>query len=159
MNAQTNNPLKVEHIRVRKGTLDLEVRCDIDALHVTSEQALRVLELLPNLAHHVCVNDAGNESFGAELEGTELPHLLEHVIIELQGRDSQNPSMLTGNTSWLEELAETAPQGYALMRTSVTFENDFTALAAMNEGLEIIATVCRSGPLDALSGEAKNPWS
>lgn len=156
MNAQTNKPLEIERIHVRKGTLDLEVRCAIDTLHVTSEQALHVLELLPNLAHHVCVNDAGNESFGAELEGTELPHLLEHVIIELQSRDSQNPSILTGHTSWLEELAETGPQGYALMRTSVTFENDFTALAAMNEALEIINRACSFGSSGEFSGDTRS---
>lgn len=128
-------------MHVRKGVLDLEVVCELDALRVTPQQAQRVLELLPNLERHICVNSARNDRFGDELVGTELPHLLEHIIIELQGHDAQNPSGLTGHTSWLEELAETGPRGYALMRTSVTFENDFIALDAMNKALRIIADI------------------
>ena len=41
-------------------------------------------------------------------------------------------------TRRLEELSVTAPRGYALMRTTVSFANDFVALGAMNCALEII---------------------
>lgn len=134
---------------MRKGALDLEVSCDIDALRVTPEQAARVLGLLPNLEHHICVNDSNGDRFGDELVGTELPHLLEHVIIELQGAaQDDNDLALTGHTSWLDELAVTEPEGFALMRTSVTFADDFVALGAMNAALEIIGWVCDP---DALS--------
>lgn len=78
--------LEIQNICVRNGALDLEVGMAIDTLHVTEEQANRILELLPNLANHVCVNGAGDGSFGDEIVGTELAHLLEHVIIELQGK-------------------------------------------------------------------------
>ncbi len=132
------NTLEIQSIRVRNGALDLEVAMAADAFHVTDEQARRILELLPNLAHHVCVNGAGDGSFGDELVGTELAHLLEHLIIELQGKASSQAGELTGHTSWLEELEVTIPQGYALMRTTVTFANDFVALGAMNCALEII---------------------
>lgn len=132
------NLIEIQRIRVREGALDLEVVMPVDALHVTREQADRVLELLPNLAHHVCVNGAGNGSFGDELVGTELAHLLEHLIIELQGKATSQGGDLTGHTSWLEELEVTAPQSYALMRTTVSFANDFVALGAMRCALEII---------------------
>lgn len=69
----------------------------------------------------------------------ELAHLLEHVIIELQGKAAPLDRQLAGHTSWLEELEVTAPQGYALMRTTVSFANDFVALGAMNCAIEIIA--------------------
>lgn len=132
-------PLEIRRANVRRGALDLEVACDLDALHVTFEQAHRILGLLPNLTHHVCVNAAGNDTFGTELVGTELPHLLEHVIIELQGKAAGSGAAFTGHTSWLDELKETAPEGYALMRTSVTFKNDFVALTAANDALHLIA--------------------
>lgn len=132
------NPLEIAQIRVRNGALDLEVVTSVDMLHVTEEQANRILELLPNLAHHVCVNGTEDGSFGDELVGTELAHLLEHLIIELQGKATLQARGLTGHTSWLEELEVTAPQGYALMRTTVSFANDFVALGAMNCALEII---------------------
>lgn len=131
-------PLELQRVNVRNGALDLEVLTQLDMLHVTEEQAGRILELLPNLAHHVCVNGAGDGSFGDELVGTELPHLLEHLIIELQGKASSRADQLAGHTSWLEELDVTAPQGYALMRTTVSFANDFVALGAMNCALEIV---------------------
>lgn len=133
------HPLEIRRANVRRGALDLEIACDLDALRVTPSQADRILELLPNLAHHVCVNDAGNDTFGAELVGTELPHLLEHVIIELQGKAAGSGASFTGHTSWLEELEQTAPDGYALMRTSVTFKNDFVALTATNDAMRLIA--------------------
>ena len=139
-------PLEIRHIRVRPGALDLEVAAALESLHVTEAQARRVLELLPNLEHHVCVNGKGDGTFGEELVGTELPHLLEHVIIELQGqkmggaRRRVKPAF-TGHTSWLEELSATVPQGYALMRVTVSFADDFMALRAMNEALAIIEQV------------------
>lgn len=134
----SKNSISIKRIRVRRGTVDLDVVTRLDALHVTQEQAGRVLGLLPNLAHHVCVNGAGDGTFGDELVGTELAHLLEHVIIELQGKAYAGAHQFTGHTSWLDELNQTAPQGMALMRTSVTFQNDFVALAATKYATEII---------------------
>lgn len=133
------NPLEIQSIRVRQGALDIEVAIAIDALHVTEDQASRILGFLPNLANHVCVNGAGDGTFGDEIAGTELAHLLEHLIIELQGKASSQGSKLAGHTSWLEELEATAPQGYALMRTTVSFANDFVALQALRFAEEIIA--------------------
>lgn len=143
----TMRPLDIQRIRVRKGALDIDVACALDALRVTEEQAALILALCPNLASHVCVNGAGDGTFGDELVGTELPHLLEHLVIELQGSayaiahanspKGEAPSF-TGHTSWLEELDVTAPHGFASMRVTVSFANDFTALAALNEALGII---------------------
>lgn len=139
-------PLEIKRIRVRAGALDLEVAASLDTLYVDDATAHRILDVLPNLAHHVCVNATDNATFGDELVGTELPHLLEHVIIELMGRAARMQGAFaptfTGHTSWLEELDATAPAGYALMRVTVTFANDFVALAAMNSALAIIAWAC-----------------
>lgn len=129
--------MRIERIRVRRGYLDLRVSCPLDNLHVSQEQAERILELLPNLSNHVCVNGAG-ETLGDELVGTELPHLLEHIVIELQGKATGASGNFTGHTSWLDELANTAPSGYALMRTTVAFENDFVALQAVQCACELI---------------------
>ena len=122
-------PIEIRRMRVRSGALDLEVGLALDTLHVDAGQAERILGLLPNLARHVCVNGRSGGCFGDEIVGTELAHLLEHVIIELQGKASPRA----------RELASvTAPRGYALMRTTVSFANDFVALGAMNCALEII---------------------
>ena len=129
--------MEIRHIRVRRGALDLELAVALDVLHVSEEQADCVLSLLPNLSRHVCVNEHG-DWFGDEIVGTELPHLLEHIIIELEGQACGNAGKPAGHSSWLEELGQTAPEGYALMRTTVTFSNDFVALQALKEALAII---------------------
>ena len=133
----TQQRLSIERIRVRHGKLDLHVTVDIDALYVNQEQAQRMLAILPNLRNHVCVNGAG-ETFGDELLGTEQTHLLEHVVIELQGKALASNARLMGHTSWLAELAETRHRGYALMRVSVAFTNDFVALQAAKDALDIV---------------------
>ena len=130
--------LSIKHITVRSGFLDIEVAVALDALHVDAQTAQHICELLPNLPKHVCVNGKG-ETFGEEIVGTELPHLLEHVIIELQGQaDPKTRRSLTGHTSWLEELSVTGPQGYALMRVTVGFTDDFEALRALKQACELI---------------------
>lgn len=138
-------PLEIRHIHVRPGALDLEVAASLDSLYVTAEQADCILGVLPNLAHHVCVNGKGDGTFGEELVGTELPHLLEHVIIELQGQTMGSAGKFTGHTSWLAERSATAPQGYALMRVTVSFMDDLVALRAMNEAIAIIEQAVLSG--------------
>lgn len=136
MNTQIeSSKLKIERIRVRRGAIDFRVSIALDALYVSENQAVRILELHPNLRNHVCVNGKGG-TFGDEIVGTELAHLFEHLIIELQAQ--AGCSNATGHTSWLDELAETAPRGYALMRTTVTFENDFVALQAAKDACAII---------------------
>lgn len=130
--------LDIRHITVRKGALDLEVAAALGTLYVSASVAQRILQQLPNLAKHVCVNGRG-ETFGDELVGTELPHLLEHVIIELQGQaNPEHGSTFTGHTSWLEELERTRAEGIALMRVTVTFIDDLEALRACEQARAII---------------------
>lgn len=151
----SSSALRIRRVRVRRGKLDLEVVCALEALHVDERTAARVLRELPNLSRHVCVNGRG-ETFGEEIVGTELPHLLEHVIIELQGQDAAMRAQrdaeraraaaphlkLQGHTSWAAELAETAPHGYALMRVTVTFQDDLVALRAAKDACALLkATV------------------
>ena len=130
-------PLEIRRIRVRQGKLDVESATRIDCLHVDGALANAVLQRYPNLRNHACVNKSGNASFGAELVGTELAHLLEHLSIELQAQHlkglGRKPPLLAGHTSWLDELQATAPHGYALMRTTVSFVDDVIALRAVKE--------------------------
>lgn len=130
---------RVRRVLVREGKLDLESETPLDILHVSEPAARRALSILPNLARHVCVNEKG-DTFGDEIVGTELAHLFEHVVIELEGQ-AHGPAAGTrfqGHTSWADELANTRPQGIALMRTTVTFENDLVALQAAKDACAII---------------------
>lgn len=59
---------------------------------------LVLFEALPNLRRHTCYNDQGL-SFEQECRSTEIPHLLEHVIIELQAC-ATGAANLAGETQW-----------------------------------------------------------
>lgn len=134
-------PLAIRHIQVKRGALVLEVEAPLSTMRVPADAARRMLELLPNLAHHVCVNDNG-DTFGDEIAGTEAAHLLEHTIIELQGKAyaswGANRPLFTGRTSWKRSLAEARSAGESLMLTTVTFVNDFVALQAAEFACGII---------------------
>lgn len=146
--------VRARRIRVRADRIDCELEVPLACLRVDERAARRVLGLLPNLERHVCVNGRG-ETFGEELVGTELAHLVEHVALELQGRAQTRPhaeahaadggashmpapaGLLRGHTSWAAELAQTRPLGYALMRVTLGFENDLVALQALKDACEI----------------------
>jgi hypothetical protein len=58
----------------------------------------RLFRLFPQMSKHKCDNDYGY-SFKRECQDTELPHLLEHLIIELQSQVSPG-GVLKGQTVW-----------------------------------------------------------
>lgn len=134
--------IRIGHIRVRYGRLDIEASVALQYLHVSAACAERICALLPNLRNHLCVNrTAEGPRFADEIVGTELAHLLEHVIIELQGQaywGVRPAPRFIGHTSWAEELAVTRAQGIALMRTTVTFADDLVALQAVKEAVTLV---------------------
>ena len=137
--------LEIRRIRVRSGRLDAEVAVALSALHVDVRVAGRICALLPNLPNHLCVNNEKGPRLADELCGTELAHLLEHVVIELQGQAyaGMNPRpQLYGHTSWLEELADTSARGIAVMRVTVTFQDDLVALQALTQAALLVNWAC-----------------
>lgn len=57
-----------------------------------------LFKLFPHLARHRCENEHG-WSFRRECQSTEIPHLFEHLIIELQGQ-VRGCGTLKGETQW-----------------------------------------------------------
>lgn len=91
-------------------------------------------ELCPSLASHPCKNDSG-PLFGDIAEHTPLSHLVEHMVIELQTRDSRTPqtALFTGTTTWIDEAE-------GLSRIEVSYLDDLVALAAYREAENYINT-------------------
>lgn len=145
--------MKIRRIRVREGKLDFELEIPLRILSVSERTARHVLSVLPNLARHLCINEKG-QTFGDEIVGTELGHLFEHSVIELQGQayGSAARSVFKGHTSWADEIANTRPQGIALMRTTVTFLDDLVALQAVKDACAIVNWAVR--PAAQSSAEA-----
>jgi hypothetical protein len=69
-----------------------------EPMRTSPEIAGRALSALPGLARHACRNPEGL-SFAEELADTEIPHLLEHVALELLTLAGASTSP-DGETTW-----------------------------------------------------------
>ena len=90
-----------------------------------------LFRLFPHLAHHKCHNDHGH-SFRRECMSTEIPHLLEHLIIELQTQAQRHES-LKGETQWNWRVD---PRG--TFHVHVEYENEQLVLASIRLAERII---------------------
>ena len=122
---QEHRPVCVERIAVKPDRISLRVRCASSARFVTREVAKQVGEHFPNIVHHACLNDFG-PTFGDALENTSVPHLMEHLIIELQAADRFSGQPLMGTTEWVNKRE-------GLARVEVSYKDDIVALRAVSE--------------------------
>lgn len=90
-----------------------------------------LFKLIPQLTHHKCDNENGY-SFKRECQSTEIPHLFEHLIIELQGQ-AKRSSILTGETQWNWRVD---PKGR--FHVYVDYENELLVLGAIRVAERVI---------------------
>ena len=99
--------------------------------YMTPSRAKYLAEMYPTLAAHACVNRRG-DTFDLVMEGTSVPHMLEHLVIELQTRASEDPdAVFVGTSEWEDELA-------GIARVQVSFTDDLQALRAFNDATQIL---------------------
>ena len=124
--------ISVTSIVVNTGRLVCEVSVpDSSFRHTNSAIAQRLSARFPSLKHHACVNAVGR-TFGCVMERTSMPHVLEHLAIELQTRATDNPqATFVGTTEWVDEAAGVA-------RVQVSYLDDLQALRALSEALDIL---------------------
>ena len=96
-------------------------RCTTDS---SPHVPISLFKLFPHLSHHRCHNGNGY-SFKREAMSTEIPHLLEHLIIELQAR-AQHHEVLKGETQWNWRVD---PRG--TFHVHVEYRNEQLVLAAI----------------------------
>jgi len=128
-------PLKVVEILFydkNKVKLVVEMR---DPSKYSTEHAPHIPRLLfklfPHLARHRCDNENGF-TFRKESRATEIPHLFEHLIIELQGQ-VQKTRILRGETQWNWRID---PRGR--FHVYVDYENETLVLGAIRLAERII---------------------
>lgn len=127
--------IRLDRICVRSGRIEANVVVDPGFRYTTPELARRVCEKFPRLSRHTCVNDVG-PTFGAVIDRTPLPHLLEHLVIDLQVSGEKCDTLsecftYVGTTQWLDESA-------GLARVEVNFADDLAALRAFRDALRAI---------------------
>jgi hypothetical protein len=128
-------PLKVvEILFYDKNKVKLVVEMP-DPNRCTTEHAPHIPRLLfklfPHLARHRCDNDNGY-TFKKESRATEIPHLFEHLIIELQGQVHRT-RVLKGETQWNWRID---PRGR--FHVYVDYENEIIVLGAIRLAERII---------------------
>lgn len=126
--------LRIEHIEVGPSELMARIRVlDTNRMRTVTAPgiATRALALMPGLGRHTCENDDGKR-FIAEMTDTEVPHLLEHVTVELMAL-SGSPRSLKARTSW-----DFANDGEGVFRVRVMFDDDLVAIAALREAATIV---------------------
>lgn len=126
--------LAIEQIEVAEKHLEARVRVvDLDRMRtsVTPQLPERALTLLPGLGRHSCENDAAKR-FIAELHDTEVPHLLEHVTVELMAL-AGSPRSLRAQTVW-----DFARNGQGVFHVRIAFDDDLVAIAALREATVLV---------------------
>ena len=124
--------IRASRICVRPRRIEANIDVATGFRTTTPELAARICARFSNLVHHACVNDEG-PTFGAVIDDTPLPHLLEHLVIDLQvaaeksGILSQSFTYV-GTTQWLDEQR-------GLARVEVNFTDDLVALRAFKDAL------------------------
>lgn len=106
-----------------------------DPNRYSTEHAPHIPRLLfkhfPHLARHRCDNDNGY-TFKKESKATEIPHLFEHLIIELQGQ-VRKTKILRGETQWNWRID---PRGR--FHVYVDYENELLVLGAIRLAERVI---------------------
>lgn len=92
-----------------------------------------LFRMFPHLASQRCHNDEGN-SFRREAQATEIPHLFEHLILEIQNQVRRGiGAPFAGETQWNWTID---PRGRFYV--TVDYENEIVALAAIRLAERVI---------------------
>ena len=137
---QENQPVRITRLEVRRGRLTCIVEFAPKVPRFTSKALIdKVLPAFPSLPRHACVNGSGR-TFGDVIECTPVPHLLEHMVVDLQVREMASATLgvpappapadapIVGTSEWINETA-------GLARIDASFADDQVALRALRDAV------------------------
>ncbi len=154
--------IKIESVVVKKDRIVAIVKTDAAGAYTTPEIAARVSADFPDVPRHACLNARG-PTFGHVMKNTSLPHLLEHLIIDIQAseyteneREAKQKAcapLLVGTTKWIDKQAGTKQKTRApllvgttkwidkqagLAQVQVKMVSDLYAMRAIKQACEYI---------------------
>ena len=143
------NELQVSRIRALRGPnywrLAPVIACDVrlgSLENVTSAQipgfAARLSAAIPSLAKHPCTRGAPGGFLARLEEGTHLPHILEHVALELQ--------TLAHNDVSFGRVVESGDPG--VWWVIVAYEEEEVGLQSMRDAVRIVRACIADAPVD-----------
>ena len=124
--------LVLESLRVQRDRVIATVRVgDPKFATTTPHFARQLVRIRPDLPIHSCANGRG-PTFGAVIANTPFPHVLEHVVIDLQTASCANPDrVFTGVTRWVDRRAGRA-------QVEVSYADDLVCLRAFRDAMELL---------------------
>ena len=142
--------LRVSRVRPLRGPnywrLAPVIACDVrlGALEARQTDELpgfndRLVELLPTLHEHPCSRGAAGGFVDRLREGTQLPHVLEHVALELQ--------TLAGSDVSFGRVVPSGDEG--VWWVIVAYEEEAVGVEAMHEAARVVRACLAGTPLDA----------
>lgn len=99
----------------------------------------RLLAAIPSLHEHPCTRGGPGGFVDRLQEGTHIPHILEHVALELQ--------TLAGNDVSFGRVVPSGDEGVWWL--IVAYEEEEVGLHAMQDGVEIVRSCISGEPIDA----------
>lgn len=132
---QNNQPITVEHIRVRPDRIETHIRVsDARFANTNSHIVQAVLKQYPTIGMHACRNRKG-PLFSDVMNDTSTPHLLEHMIVDGQTRNATDENrVFTGTTQW-------SVDDPLLACVTFSYEDDIVALKVLKECLDYLNSV------------------
>ena len=87
-----------------------------------------LLKAMPNLAFHKCKNISG-DNFETVMNSTSLAHILEHMIIDIQSKHTNE--VLLGTTEWIDKSK-------GLAKIELSYTDDLVCLSAIQEAQNLL---------------------
>ncbi|RJQ55978.1 MAG: hypothetical protein C4521_01265 [Actinobacteria bacterium] len=128
--------MRIGEIRFDDRRLYLRVEIPEDEHYRTQDHPHlpgKLFEIIPSIRDHQCDNEECL-SFEAEAQDTEIPHLFEHLVIELQVKALGGA--LSGETSW-----DWTRDPRGCFRVSVDYRNRELAMEAVKLATRIINAI------------------
>lgn len=144
--------MRVNSVTVCPDRVDVVVTLDrTEAIRTSKDNgiATRALDMLPGLARHTCLN-AAEQTFAEELVDTEVPHLFEHVVLELMAQ-AGSPRSLKGETAW-----DFRRDGNGVFRVSLEYDDDLVCLGAIKAAGRVLGYLLDGGDRPDIAAERDN---
>ena len=93
-----------------------------------------LLHEMPSLARHKCKNSSAN-NFEEVMDSTSLAHILEHMIIDIQSKHTNE--VLLGTTEWIDENA-------GIAKIELSFTDDLVCLSAINSAVGKLNSIIKN---------------
>jgi len=126
-------PLKTINMQTTNTSVVIDIALQGEVRTADARFSHELLALLPTLAEHACAS-GGVGRFGEKLEGALLPHVVEHVAIDLLVREQDGATPVqgfAGNTVWFD-------RDRGIMRVRVSFIDSLVTQAALYKAIDLV---------------------